>query len=371
MSETHDSNMVRSWAGLGRLLRPWLTLALVCSVFSLSPAFRETFWQRAYLPNVLQQSARNIVLAVGMSFVIFTGGIDLSVGAVLALAGAALALALGGTMPAWLVCVVAFPVGVGAAWLVRSRGGGLAPMLATYVVVEAALAFGLSRGMAGGVRVEGAIAVAVLVGTACGIANGMIVSVGRVPSFVMTLGMMSAARGLTLYATDGSSVPARIPRFLALGEGNPFVVITLGVVVVALILMAKTRPGRYLMAIGGSEQATRLSGVDVVTFKTLAYALSGLCAGIAAVIVTAKFGTANTGAGTGAELDAIAAVVIGGATLSGGQGSVVGALVGALTITVIEAGLVLTGVRDTLQPVILGAVIVLTVFADQIRRNYR
>jgi len=371
MSAKSDSNITQSWGGLGRLLRPWLTLALVCAAFSLSADFRTTFWQRAYLPNVLQQSARNIVLAVGMSFVIFTGGIDLSVGAVLALAGAGLALALGGGMPFWLCGVVAFPAAVAAAWLVRSRGAGPVPILATFAVVQAALTFGLSRGMAGGVRVEGAIAVAVLIGIACGTVNGLIVSVGRVPSFVMTLGMMSAARGLTLYATDSSSVPARVPRFLALGEGNPLVVITFGVVAAAMIVMARMRAGRYLMAIGGSEQATRLSGVDIVTFKTLAYALSGLGAGIAAVIVTAKFGTANTGAGTGAELDAIAAVVIGGATLSGGQGSIVGALIGALTITVIEAGLVLTGVRDTLQPVILGAVIVLTVFADQVRRKFR
>jgi ribose/xylose/arabinose/galactoside ABC-type transport system permease subunit len=140
------------------------------------------------------------------------------------------------------------------------------------------------------------------------------------------------------------------------------------VVAVAAVLLARTRPGRLIMAIGGNEQAARLSGVDVVGCKTLAYALSGLTAGLAGVVVTAKFGIANTGAGTGAELDAIAAVVIGGASLAGGQGSVIGALVGALTITVIEAGLVLTGVQDTLQPVILGGVIVLTVFVDQIRR---
>lgn len=355
--------------GLAGALRPWLTLILVCAIFSASSDFRAAFWQKEYLPNVLQQSARTIVLAVGMSFVVFTGGIDLSVGAVLALAGAGLALAMAGSVPPWLCAVIAFPLAIGAGWLVRNARRPEWMVACAFIVAEAALTALVWRAVSGGVKMEGAVLIGLSIGVACGLVNGLIVSVGRVPSFVMTLGMLSAARGLTLYATDSTSVAARAPRFLALGQGMPLVLITLGVVVMAAVLLARTRPGRLIMAIGGNEQAARLSGVDVVGFKTLAYALSGLTAGIAAVIVTAKFGTANTGAGTGAELDAIAAVVIGGASLAGGQGSIIGALVGALTITVIEAGLVLTGVQDTLQPVILGGVIVLTVFVDQIRRR--
>ncbi|HEY3266934.1 MAG TPA: ABC transporter permease [Armatimonadota bacterium] len=356
-----------SYRRVAGALRPWATLALVCAIFSMHPAFRETFWQRAYLPNILQQSARNIVLAVGMSFVILSGGIDLSVGAVLALAGAGLALGLNASMPGWLCGVVVLPFAMVSAWYAARRGP--APAAVTFAVVEAIGTYGLAHGLAGGVRVEGAIALALLIGVACGMANGAVVSLGRVPSFVATLGMMSAARGLTLYATDSNSVPARIPRFLALGQGAPLVIITLAVVAAAAVLLARTRSGRYILSIGGNEQAARLSGVDVAAFKTLAYALSGLAAGIGAVLVTAKFGTANTGAGTGAELDAIAAVVIGGTSLSGGEGSIIGALVGALTITVIEAGLVLVGIQDTLQPVILGGVIVLTVFIDQFRKR--
>ncbi|HEY3415002.1 MAG TPA: ABC transporter permease [Armatimonadota bacterium] len=359
----------RSFAGA---LRPWLMLALVCAVFSVHPGFRGTFWRESYLPNILQQSARNIVLAVGMSFVIITGGIDLSVGSVLALSGAGLALAMNGPLPLWLTSVVALPIALLAAWRAysraRTRSKQTALSATVFLVAEAGLTFVLSRGLAGGVKMEGAIAIALLIGLACGMANGLMVSVGRIPAFVMTLGMMSAARGLTLYATDSSSVPARVQRFLALGQGAPLITITLVVVIAAAVLLARTRAGRYVMSIGGSEQATRLSGVDVAAYKTMAYALSGLGAGIGAVLVTAKFGTANTGAGTGAELDAIAAVVIGGTSLSGGQGSIVGALVGALTITVIEAGLVLCGVRDTLQAVILGGVIVLTVLIDQVRK---
>ena len=124
-----------------------------------------------------------------------------------------------------------------------------------------------------------------------------------------------------------------------------------------------------MLAIGGNEQAARLTGVAVESYKTLAYVLSGLGAAIGAVLVVAKFGTANTGAGNGAELDAIAAVVIGGTSLSGGQGSILNALVGALTITVITSGLVLVGIEVNLQQVILGGIIVLTVFLDQLRKR--
>jgi ribose/xylose/arabinose/galactoside ABC-type transport system permease subunit len=363
------------WRALSGSLRPWLMLALVCALFSLRADFRQTFWTQSYLPNVLQQSARNIVLAVGMSFVILTAGIDLSVGSVLALAGVSLALALSGTLPGWMAFVVALPCAALIAWLVarrlraspsRTRTG---ITVGVFLLAELIGGFAAAKGLAGGVKVEGAILVALLVGVACGLVNGGIVSVGRVPSFVMTLGMMSAARGLTLYATDGSSAPARVPRFLALGQGTPLLLITFAVVAAGALLLTRTRAGRYILAIGGNEQASRLTGVNVAGYKTLAYMLSGLAAGIGAVLVTAKFGVADTNAGTGAELDAIAAVVIGGTSLSGGQGSIIGALVGALAITVIQAGLVLVGIKDTLQPVILGGVIVLTVFVDQGRKK--
>src|SRR5205823_7516287 len=129
----------------------------------------------------------------------------------------------------------------------------------------------------------------------------------------------------------------------------------------------RTRAGRYVQSIGGNEEAARLAGVNVTLYKTLAYVLSGLAAAVAAIVLTAKFRLADTGAGTNAELNAIAAVVIGGTSLSGGRGSVVGSLVGALTIAILNAGLVLVGVPDTLQGVVVGAVIVVTVMIDQYR----
>ena len=359
------------------IVRPWLTLLLVCALFSLHPVFRTTFWTRDYLPDVFQQSGRNIVLAVGMSFVVMTGGIDLSVGAVLALSGVGLAMALSGTpaVPHWLAFVAAFPLAFLSVDLVRrtlgSRSAAMpfASLVVLFVVAEAAFGFGLVQALRGGLRVEGAIGFAVLIGVPCGLINGLVVSVGRVPPFVMTLGMMSVARGLTLYATNSQSVSADFPRLRVLGEGAPLLVITLLVVAVGSLLLKRAQAGRYVLAIGGNEQAARLTGVPVATFKTLAYMLAGLGAAIGAVLVVAKFGTANTGAGTGAELDAIAAVVIGGTSLSGGQGSIMNALVGALTITVITSGLVLVGIEVNLQQVILGGIIVLTVFVDQLRKR--
>lgn len=356
-------------------LRPWLILILVCGGFSLHPDFARTFWTREYLPNIAQQAATNIILAVGMTFVILTGGIDLSVGSVLALSGVALGLSVRGALPPFLAGFLAFPLAVALGWAAfralrshASLAAAAGSALAAAAVGEGVLSLLLYRGMAPGVRLEGALLAAAGVGIACGLANGLVVSLGRVPSFVVTLGMLTAARGLTVYATDGNSVSGLPPRLGALGQGWAVVLIALAVVVAASLFQARTRPGRFIQAIGANEEATRLSGVNVASYKTLAYVLSGFTAAVAAIVLTAKFQLADTGAGMGAELNAIAAVVIGGTSLSGGRGSVVGSLVGALTIAVLNAGLVLVGVKDTLQGVIIGAVIVLAVLVDGIRR---
>jgi ribose transport system permease protein len=138
------------------------------------------------------------------------------------------------------------------------------------------------------------------------------------------------------------------------------------VVLAAVVFQERTQAGRMIQAIGANEEAARLSGVNVIGHKLLAYVLSGVAAAIAAIVLTAKFQVADTGAGNGAELNAIAAVVIGGTSLSGGRGSILGSLVGALTIAVLNSGLVLVGVKDTLQGVVIGAVIVLAVMVDRL-----
>jgi ribose/xylose/arabinose/galactoside ABC-type transport system permease subunit len=352
-------------------VRPWLSLILVCAGFSLHPVFRQTFWTADYLPNILQQAATNIILAVGMTFVIMTGGIDLSVGSVMALCGVALGLTVTQGPPPFLAWTMALPLGVGAAMLAARlfRGRGPLPAAVTAVAVTVVGGFVIQRFTAGGAKLEGALIAALAVGIGCGLVNGLLVTLGRVQPFVVTLGMFTAARGLTVYATDGNSVSGLPPRLGVLGEGLPLILIAFGVVAAGVVLLNLTRAGRYIRAIGGNEEASRLTGVDVNRYKTLAYALSGAAAAVAAIVLTAKFRLADTGAGAGAELNAIAAVVVGGTSLSGGQGSVIGSLVGALTIAVLNAGMVLTGVKDTLQGVVIGAVIVLTVMLDQVTKS--
>jgi ribose/xylose/arabinose/galactoside ABC-type transport system permease subunit len=190
-----------------------------------------------------------------------------------------------------------------------------------------------------------------------------------VPPFIVTLGMLTIARGLTLYATDGNSVSNLPERLGSMGQGSPLILIALTVAATGAILLTRTRTGRAWLAIGGNEEAARLSGLPVGAYKCLAYTVCGLCSAVAAIVLTAKFQLADTNAGNNAELNAIAAVVIGGASLSGGRGSIAGTLAGALTIAVLNTGLVLVRVPSTLQGVVIGSVIVGTVMIDQLRER--
>jgi ribose transport system permease protein len=363
----------RAAAGLlTGILRPWLGLAIVCAGFSLNPTFRHTFWTPDFLGNVLQQGATNIIVAVGMTFVILSAGIDLSVGSVLALCGVALGMTVTTGPPPFLAYIIGFPLAVltgGLCWkgLASTPGARTPVTLLASVVVLFAVGQVILRATAGGIRLEWALLGALAVGASCGLMNGLVVAVGKVPPFVMTLGMYTAARGLTVYATNGNSVSGLPPRLATLGQGWPLITIALAVVAVGILVLSRTRTGRYISAIGGNEEAARLSAVNVSFYKTLAYVISGITAAIAAIVLTAKFQVASTNAATGAELDAIAAVVIGGTSLSGGRGSVIGSLVGALTIVALNNGLVLVGVQNELQRVVIGVVIVLTVMVDQVR----
>lgn len=375
-AQSRPSCSAGAWAAqFGRVLRPWLGLALVCAGFSLHPTFASTFWTREYPPNILQQAGTNIIAAVGMTFVIMTAGIDLSVGSVIALCGVALGLAAVGPLPPFMAYLAAAPIGVLAATLLGRRlaghrGSGIASALVG-VVVNAALGYALLRACDGGGGLLLGIAAAIGVGLACGLCNGLVITRGAVPPFVATLGMLTAARGLTVYATQGNSVSGLPEELGTIGQGLPLIIVALAALAIGAVALTRTRPGRYITAIGGNEESARLTGVNVHLYKTLAYAISGLTAAIAAIVLTAKFRLADTGAGANAELSAIAAVVIGGASLSGGQASVPGSLVGALTIAVLNAGLVLVGIPDTLQGVIIGAVIIVTVLVDQLQKKGR
>ena len=275
------------------------------------------------LLNIAQQTSINAIVAAGMTFVIISGGIDLSVGSIVALSGVALGSLLQAGQPA-IVAVIAV----------------------------------------------------VAVGIASGLVNGLLVSFGRLPPFIATLGMMSVARGSALVLTEGRPISGFSEgfRWVATGSLGPIpapVIVTLLVYAIAHVVITRTTFGRYVYAIGGNEEATRLSGVAVRFHKTAIYAVSGLMSAVAAVVLTARLNSAQPIAGMMYELDAIAATVIGGTSLMGGEGSLFGTLVGALIMGVLRNGLNLLGVSSFLQQIVIGGVIVGAVLVDTLLKRQR
>jgi len=273
--------------------------------------------------NVMEQTSINAIVAVGMTFVIISGGIDLSVGSLVALSGVVLASTLKSGWP-----------------------------------VPLAMAAGLG------------------VGAATGLINGLVIAFGRLPPFIMTLGMMSVARGAALLMTDGRPISGFDAGFRSIATGRVLgvpapIVLTLAIYAVAHFVLSRTRFGRYVYGIGGNEEATRLSGVNVRFHKTMVYVVSGVTSAIAAVLLTARLNTAQPIAGIMYELDAIAAVVIGGTSLSGGEGNLGGTLIGALTMGVLRNGLNLLGVSSFLQQLVIGVVIIVAVLVDVLVKEKR
>jgi ribose transport system permease protein len=308
-------------ASLRRQGRELGTLGGLLALGLLLTALTPHFLTVSNLLNVMEQTSINAVIAVGMTFVILSGGIDLSVGSLVALAGVVMASALQAGAP--------IPVAVLA---------------------------GLATGALGG------------------LVNGSLVTLGRLPPFIATLGMMSVARGAALLFTDGRPVSGFSPEFRTLATGRLLVVpvpvlVTLGAYVVAHLVLTRTRFGRYVYAIGGNEEAARLSGVPVRFHKTMVYGLSGLVSALAAAILTARLNSAQPIAGMMYELDAIAATVIGGTSLLGGQGRVSGTLIGALIMGVLRNGLNLLGISSFLQQVVIGLVIVGAVLLDSLLKT--
>ena len=295
-------------------------LAVLCAIlWILTPYFLTV----SNLLNVAEQTSINAIVAVGMTFVILSGGIDLSVGSIVALSGVVLGASLKSDQP-MLVGVI----------------------------------------------------VASLVGLACGLGNGALVSWGGLPPFIVTLGTMSIARGAALLFTEGRPVSGFDAGFRALATGRAGfipapVIVMLLVYLAAHFVLSRTTFGRYVYAIGGNEEATRLSGVAIRFHKTMIYGVSGLMSAVAAIILTARLNSAQPIAGMMYELDAIAATVIGGTSLMGGEGSLGGTLVGALIMGVLRNGLNLLGVSSFLQQIVIGAVIVGAVLIDTVLKRHR
>jgi len=311
-----DSSLTRMARAAARQGRQLGALGALVALGVLLIVATPHFLTVSNLLNVLEQTSINAVIAVGMTFVILSGGIDLSVGSILALAGILLAIAL-------------------------QNGWSLLP--ATFL--------GLG------------------VGGACGLLNGLLVTRGRLPPFIATLGMMSVARGAALLLTEGRPVSGFEADFRSLATGRvllvPAAVLVAALVyAVAHVVLRRTVFGRCVYAIGGNEEAARFSGVSVRFHKTMVYAVSGLASAIAAALLTARLNSAQPIAGVMYELDAIAAVVIGGTSLRGGFGGVGGTLVGALIMGVLRNGLNLLGISSFLQQVVIGLVIVGAVLLD-------
>ncbi|MDH7568931.1 MAG: ABC transporter permease, partial [Armatimonadota bacterium] len=216
----------------------------------------------------------------------------------------------------------------------------------------------------------------VAAGGACGFLNGVLVVRGRIPPFIATLGMLGIARGLVLAITGGGSISEMAPGFETMAGGRVwgvplplFVVASLALLL--WVVMERTALGRYAHAIGGNREATRLSGVAVERHLTTIFVLAGLCSGLAGVLLLSRVGVAMPTAGEGYELDAVAAAVIGGASLAGGEGGIGGTLIGAFLMGVLRNGCNLLNMSEGWQRVTIGLLIVGAVFWDQVRRRAR
>jgi inositol transport system permease protein len=304
---------------LTKAMQSWgLALALVAIGAMLSFA-SPVFLTIPNLLGVVRQISINGILAVGVTFVLLTGGVDLSLGSLVALAG------------------------VVAACLAHPGQGP--------VIVP--------------------VAAGILTGSMCGAVNGLVVTKGRVAPFVVTLGMMTVARGLALVISDGRPVSNLASSFTRLdGElaGVPIPVLVLALIAVAAaVFLTNFRLGLHLYAVGGNQDAARASGINVDRVRLFAYTVCGALAGLAGVVLAARITTGQPNAGVGYELDAIAAVVIGGTSLSGGVGGVGGTILGVLLMGVISNGLDLMNVTSYYQAIVKGLIIVGAVWLDRKR----
>jgi ribose transport system permease protein len=280
----------------------------------------DRFWAWDNLNNVARQVSINAIIAVGMTMVILTGGIDLSVGSVMTLS------------------------------MTFSAGAMLA-----------------------GAPVPVAVMTGLATGATFGAINGVLVAYARLPAIIVTLATMEIPRGIALLYTKGYPQSGLPPEFGFFGRGQVAglqvpILVMLAVFAAGFALLRYFPIGRYFYAIGGNEEAARLSGVRVPRYKLLAYTLSGLTASISGIVLSSRLMSGQPNAGIGFELDAIAAVVLGGTSITGGRGSVIGTLVGALTLGVLNNGLNLMDVSPYTQKVLKGVIILLAIYAGSLKR---
>ncbi|ESQ78912.1 ABC transporter permease [Asticcacaulis sp. YBE204] len=318
-------------------LRTYIALIAVLAFFAFAAP---NFLSVASFTIMLQHIAIIAILGIGMSFVILTGGIDLSVGSTAGLAGMVAGMLI-------LNGIVLEPLGI-----------VIYPSIPLVVVITLG------------------------VGALVGLINGALITRFGVAPFIATLGMLYVARGSALLSSNGTTFPNLVGTSAHGNTGFPFlgagqllgvpVPIWLMIVIaaIAMLVAGRTAFGRYVYAIGGSERAATLAGVRVNKVKTLVYIISGLCAALVGLIISSQLVSAHPATGETLELSAIAAVVLGGASLSGGRGTILGTLIGACVIGVLSDGMIMMGVSEFWQMVIKGSVIVAAVVLDQIQKRF-
>lgn len=297
-------------------------VAIGCAaLFVVFSMLNSNFYQPANLLDIMLQSSINAIIAVGMTLVVMTKGIDLSVGSVV----------------------------------------GISSMIAASLL-ENSLWLGVGAGL--------------LVGLACGLFNGILIAKLKLPDFIVTLGTMSIYRGAALIYTNGQPIYSISDSFRSIFAGQLLgiptpVLFAIAIALLAFFLVRLTSLGEHIIAVGGNEEAARLAGVDVDKVKISVYAISGVLASVAGFVLVARIGAAEPIGGNGFELQAIGAAVIGGASLFGGEGNPLGSLIGALTLGAMQNGLTLMNVPSFWQYVATGVVVILAVLADQITRKRR
>lgn len=295
---------------------------VLCVFLSVFPKTSGSFFTRQNIFNVLRQISTNLFLACGMTMVIILGGIDLSVGSIIALSGC-----------------------ISAGCVARYN-----------LPLPIALLMGL------------------LVGLLVGMFNGAVISKTTIPAFIVTLATMNIAKGLAYVYTGGSPVRVVTKEWQFLGAGyvgifpTPVVILVI-VLIITAIIMNKTKMGRHMYAVGGNQQASEFSGIKVEKVKFFVHAFSGLMAGLAGIVLASRMYSGQPTAGDGAEMDAIAAVVVGGTSMAGGSGKIGGTIIGGLIIGVLNNGLNLLNVNSFWQYVVKGVVILLAVFLDYFRNK--
>ena len=316
-----DSNKPSS--GIRRFLSKNVILIALIVMCAILAILNKRFLTASNLLNVLIQNTTVGVVSVGMTFVIITGGIDLSVGSVVALCSA--------------------------------LGAGMMK----------------SAGIPWGFALLGMV----IIGTVIGFAQGLLISKVKMPAFIVTLGVMGIARGLTMVYMQGMTISGLPTDMQFMGNGYFGGVIPCAVVILVVVfavgfyLLRYTSFGRALYSLGGNREATELSGINVHRVETMAYTFNGMACGVGAIVLTARLGSAITTAGEGLEMDAIGAAVIGGASLAGGRGTMVGTLLGVLILGVLNNGMNMLNVDPFYAEAVRGAVILIAVLIDTLRKR--